>query len=70
MNQAASTQAQTGLVIANYLIMAGAPAVCVIYVFRARKEEQLLWEQFLEYDQYAGKTGMSIQGCSECRTSR
>ena len=52
----------SGLLIANYLILAFTPIVFIIYYIRSRKEEALLREEFPEYNQYAHDTKMFIPG--------
>jgi protein-S-isoprenylcysteine O-methyltransferase Ste14 len=52
----------SGLLISNYLIILYTPVVIAIYYVRAKKEEELLKEAFLEYKYYIQKTKMLIPG--------
>ena len=52
----------SGLLISNYLIIAFIPVVWAIYYIRAKREEELLKEEFPEYEQYIRKTKMFIPG--------
>jgi protein-S-isoprenylcysteine O-methyltransferase Ste14 len=50
----------SGLLISNYLIIAFTPVVWAIYYIRAKKEEELLKEEFPEYGQYIRETKMFV----------
>lgn len=50
----------SGLLIANYMMVLFTPLICIVYYIRARKEEELLKEEFLEYDQYSRNAKMLI----------
>jgi protein-S-isoprenylcysteine O-methyltransferase Ste14 len=52
----------SGLLISNYLVILYTPIVVCIYYLRAKKEEELLKETFLEYENYIKKTRMLIPG--------
>ena len=52
----------SGLLISNYLVIAFTPIVGAIYYIRAKKEEELLKEEFPEYNQYIKETKMFIPG--------
>lgn len=52
----------SGLLVANYIMIIFTPVIGIIYYIRARKEEELLREEFPEYDQYIQETKMLIPG--------
>jgi len=52
----------SGLLIANFMMILFTPVVGIAYHIRARKEEELLKEEFPEYDQYTRETKMFIPG--------
>ncbi len=52
----------SGLLIDNYFIILAAVPIAAIYYFRARKEEELLSQEFPEYQEYAKKTRMFFPG--------
>jgi protein-S-isoprenylcysteine O-methyltransferase Ste14 len=52
----------SGLLTANYAIILCTLVVGIVYYIRARKEEELLKEEFPEYDRYARETRMLIPG--------
>lgn len=50
----------SGLLVSNYLMIASTPIVWAIYYIRAKREEDLLRNEFPEYNQYINKTKMFI----------
>jgi protein-S-isoprenylcysteine O-methyltransferase Ste14 len=52
----------SGLLMANYMMILFTPVVGIVYYIRARKEEELLREEFPEYNQYARETRMLVPG--------
>jgi protein-S-isoprenylcysteine O-methyltransferase Ste14 len=48
----------SGLLLGNYLMIASTIIVGAVYYVRARKEEELLKQEFPEYQGYAAKTRM------------
>jgi len=54
--------AGSGLLVSNYVILLCTLMVGIVYYLRARKEEQLLKEEFPEYGEYIKKTKMMIPG--------
>lgn len=54
--------AGSGLLVSNYVIILCTSIVGFVYYLRARKEEQLLKEEFPEYSKYINETKMLIPG--------
>lgn len=52
----------SGLLVSNYIIILCTSIVGFVYYLRARKEEQLLKEEFPEYNKYINETKMLIPG--------
>jgi len=52
----------SGLVISNYLIVLYIPVIIGIYYIRAKKEEEMLKEEFPAYKDYIRETRMLIPG--------
>jgi len=50
----------SGLMTDNYLIVAATIVVAMVYYVRAREEEDLLRQEFPEFEQYASKVAMFI----------
>ena len=50
----------SGLLMDNYLILASTVVVGLVYYVRAKKEEELLWQEFPEFSGYASRVKMFI----------
>lgn len=52
----------SGLLISNYFIILYTPIAVILYYLRSKKEEEMLKNAFLDYEQYAKTTNMLIPG--------
>ena len=52
----------SGILIDNYLVIAAAVPVAAVYYLRARREEELLAQEFPRYLEYARKTRAFVPG--------